>query len=181
MVRTTSDPLAYLLTWTTYGTWLPGDRRGWVDQETGGPEVPIQRPNTALHTDMHRRLKGLPVVLSNVQRRMVDETIREVCCHRCLKCHAVNCRSNHVHVVVTAVDRIPERVLSDLKAWCSRRLNKESHGDQRRRWWTRHGSTRYLNSERSVFAAVDYVLNQQVTRSLMLAASGGCFVGWLIR
>jgi hypothetical protein len=23
-------PIAYHLTWTTYGTWLPGDSRGWV-------------------------------------------------------------------------------------------------------------------------------------------------------
>jgi hypothetical protein len=23
-----ADPLAYFLTWTTYGTWLPGDERG---------------------------------------------------------------------------------------------------------------------------------------------------------
>ena len=25
----TGEPLAYFLTWTTYGTWLPGDERGW--------------------------------------------------------------------------------------------------------------------------------------------------------
>ena len=24
-------PLAYFLTWTTYGTWLPGDERGWIE------------------------------------------------------------------------------------------------------------------------------------------------------
>jgi hypothetical protein len=24
------EPLAYFLTWTTYGSWLPGDERGWV-------------------------------------------------------------------------------------------------------------------------------------------------------
>jgi hypothetical protein len=35
MTRTTgwipmNEPLAYYLTWTTYGTWLPGDERGWV-------------------------------------------------------------------------------------------------------------------------------------------------------
>jgi hypothetical protein len=24
------EALAYFLTWTTYGTWLPGDERGWV-------------------------------------------------------------------------------------------------------------------------------------------------------
>src|SRR5208283_1739378 len=25
------EPLAYFLTWPTYGTWLPGDERGWVE------------------------------------------------------------------------------------------------------------------------------------------------------
>ena len=24
------EPIAYFLTWTTYGSWLPGDQRGWV-------------------------------------------------------------------------------------------------------------------------------------------------------
>ena len=26
------DPLALFLTWTTYGLWLPGDERGWVEK-----------------------------------------------------------------------------------------------------------------------------------------------------
>ena len=25
-----SDMVGYMLTWTTYGTWLQGDERGWV-------------------------------------------------------------------------------------------------------------------------------------------------------
>ena len=25
-----SDPLAFFLTWTAYGSWLPGDGRGWA-------------------------------------------------------------------------------------------------------------------------------------------------------
>lgn len=29
------DPLAYFITWTTYGTWLPGDPRGWVEYHHG--------------------------------------------------------------------------------------------------------------------------------------------------
>ena len=24
----TDEPIAYFITWTTYGTWLPGDERG---------------------------------------------------------------------------------------------------------------------------------------------------------
>ena len=26
------DPLQLFLTWTTYGSWLPGDGRGWVEK-----------------------------------------------------------------------------------------------------------------------------------------------------
>jgi predicted nucleic acid-binding protein len=26
------DPLALFLTWTTYGSWLSGDERGWVEK-----------------------------------------------------------------------------------------------------------------------------------------------------
>ena len=29
------EPLAYFLTWPTYGTWLPGDERGWVEYRHG--------------------------------------------------------------------------------------------------------------------------------------------------
>ena len=29
------EPLADFLTWPTYGTWLPGDRRGWVEYRHG--------------------------------------------------------------------------------------------------------------------------------------------------
>ena len=29
------DPVGYFLTWVTYGTWLPGDSRGWVKYRAG--------------------------------------------------------------------------------------------------------------------------------------------------
>ena len=29
------EPIAYLITWTTYGTWLSGDERGWVKRGQG--------------------------------------------------------------------------------------------------------------------------------------------------
>ena len=30
-----AEPLAYFLTWSTYGTWLPGDERGWIEYGRG--------------------------------------------------------------------------------------------------------------------------------------------------
>ena len=41
------EPLAYFLTWTTYGTWLPGDERGW--NRKGVPEI---LPPNALFVEM---------------------------------------------------------------------------------------------------------------------------------
>jgi hypothetical protein len=29
------DPIGFFLTWVTYGTWLPGDARGWVEFRHG--------------------------------------------------------------------------------------------------------------------------------------------------
>jgi hypothetical protein len=42
--------------------------------------------------------------------------------------HAVNCRSNHVHVVVTA-NRDPDEVREQFKAWCTRRLKQGAGAD----------------------------------------------------
>ncbi len=30
------EPLAYFLTWPTYGTWLPGDERGGFNMDAAG-------------------------------------------------------------------------------------------------------------------------------------------------
>ena len=48
--------------------------------------------------------------------------------------------------------------MNSFKAYASRALNKT--GETRRRW-TRHGSTKYLNSPETISAAVRYVLEGQ--------------------
>ncbi len=77
----------------------------------------------------------------------------------------MNVRTNHVHVVVTA-DVSPEDVLTQLKAWASRRLNEHAglrHAapDERPRWWTGHGSTKWINDARYLDHAIRYVLERQ--------------------
>jgi REP element-mobilizing transposase RayT len=64
------------------------------------------------------------VILTANQRELVEETIRAHCRLRKWQLHAINVRSNHVHLVVTA-DVAPEKVMSQLKAWCSRRLSEQ--------------------------------------------------------
>lgn len=150
-----SPPLAYFLSWTTYGTWLSGDGRGWVDADSPG----IREPEPRLQTFSGGMLSEPAIVLDNAQRHVVNSTIRAHCEHRSWPLHAVNARTNHVHVVVTADGVDPETAMEQLKAWCSRRLNQR--GPRRRHWWTRHGSTKWINDEAYFHRAVHYVLYGQ--------------------
>jgi hypothetical protein len=72
--------------------------------------------------------------------------------------HALNVRTTHVHIVVTA-DAQPELVMEQLKAWASRRLNQmmgiKGH------WWAYHGSTEWINEPVYLQSAITYVRDGQ--------------------
>ena len=153
-----SEPLAYFLTWTTYGTWLPGDERGWVRAGQG-----FQVPDYRVEHEARRKLNESPCVLDNVQREIVEATIRRHCDIRKWELHAIAGRTNHVHVVVSAPVK-PKIVMEQLKAWCSRRLNENTRERglaDRKDWWTENGSKRFLNDLASLEAAILYVVEGQ--------------------
>lgn len=158
LYRVLMQVLAYFLTWTTYGTWLRGDSRGSIvdDSRVG---MPVSPKRNALRRHDEKLLTQSPVILKTEARLLVERTIREVCHVRSWVLHALNCRTNHVHVVLSA--RItPERVLVQLKAWSTRRLREAGFASSDDRVWTKHGSTRYLTDHTSAMAAVWYVENQ---------------------
>jgi hypothetical protein len=61
---------------------------------------------------------------------------------------------------VTAVEK-PEKVMADFKAWASRRLREAFGETADRDRWTQHGSTRYLNAQPALDAAIAYVVDEQ--------------------
>ncbi len=154
------DPLAYLLTWTTYGTWLPGDDRGWVEKRADFREADIERQRQAV-----MRMTEDAIVLTSEQRELVESVIRKHCEIRRWHLHAVNCRTNHVHAVITA-DRHPDDIMDQLKAWCTRRLKEhqktESPSERaRQNWWTQRGSKQPINDLDGLARAVEYVVDGQ--------------------
>jgi REP element-mobilizing transposase RayT len=157
--RDGSYPAGYLITVRTYGTWLPGDPRGWTGQRPGST-TKQWKPSPALEADARRRLHGAPLILSDAQRRIVDAAVRDVCRHRGWQLHAVNVRTNHAHVVVTGLAK-PERILADLKSWSTRRLREASEVAADERVWAGHGSTRYLWDLRDLEVACRYVEEAQ--------------------
>ncbi len=156
------EPLGYLLTWTTYGTWLPGDERWWVKEKKG-----VQEPDFRREHEARRKLKEPPCLLSDDERKLVEETIKRHCEIRRWHLHAVNCRTNHVHVVVTAPVS-PETVMEQFKAWATRKLKERQRTLERlpeeqvrKNWWTEDGSKRYLNNQASLEKAILYVEDGQ--------------------
>ena len=152
-----AEPLAYLLTWTCYGTWLPGDDRGWVDKHDAGPAEPYKFADPVRRAAAAARMEEAAVTLSPEWREVVERSIRQVCQFYGWVVHQVNARSNHVHVVVTAPGTRPEKVMQAFKTNASRVLNGLY---RRKHWWTEGGSKRYLNDERSVAGAIVYVRDQ---------------------
>ena len=110
------DPAAYFITWTSYGTWLPGDDRGWWRKGQ------LQEPNELFYEMASGELEETPFTLSAEDRDLVKKTIARHCQIRGWKLHTARARSNHVHVVVTASGYKPKTVRDQLKAWCTREL-----------------------------------------------------------
>ena len=154
------DPIAFFLTITCYGTWLPGDARGWVEHRHGW-----QFPDAARELEAKARMTEDACILSQEQRAIVERQIAETCQHRGWVLHAVNCRSNHVHAVISAPDTKPEKIRADIKAWCTRRL-KELSDPARDNWWAERGSIRWIFTEESLEAAILYVTEAQDRKHL---------------
>jgi REP element-mobilizing transposase RayT len=150
--------VTYLLTFTCYGSHLRGDARGSFRRRPHEMESPIHPPNARLEAADRARQTSPAYSMKPAVRHHVLAAIRETCAFRGWGLHAVHVREEHVHVVVDA-EVEPERVMTDLKAWATRRLQGVEPEVDRR--WTRHGSTNWLRRPESIRAAVRYVADGQ--------------------
>ena len=119
------QPLGFFITFRCHGTWLPGDERGWVDRRENAPGTPTHSKHPGLRSLTQAALSQRPILLDVDQRAVVDRTIREVCAYRGWTLHALNVRTNHVHLVLSAMTT-PEQAMTTLKAWATRRLREAS-------------------------------------------------------
>jgi REP element-mobilizing transposase RayT len=157
----------YHLIWTTYGTWLPGDERGWMKKGDSA----VQLPDPGLVATIREQMKEELVLLDAEQCRIVTETIRTHCQTRNWTICALAVRTNHVHVILQA-DREGSVIRDQLKAWCSRKLSDhadlqaiQSKTGGRRRWFTEGAYLRRIETEDYLEAAVAYVQAQANTPS----------------
>lgn len=153
-------PLAYFISFRTYGSWLHGDERRSVDRTHNQFGTPMLARSDGRAEFESKELKHDPVSLSPAARAIVESAIHGVCEHRGWTVHAINVRTNHVHVVVSASGP-PEPAMNAFKSWATRRLRESALVGPDTRVWSRHGSTVYLFREDKVAEQVKYVTEAQ--------------------
>jgi REP element-mobilizing transposase RayT len=161
MWNDTNVPLAYLITFRCYGTWLHGDKRGSIDRFHNRYKSPYIEPNQRWHHHNTQLLKGQPLIMGTLERKSVERAIRETCELRRWHLHTLNVRTNHVHVVVSTGAVKPERALTALKANATKQLRHDGCWLLESTPWAEKGSKRHLWNERSVAQAIEYVLYGQ--------------------
>lgn len=160
----------WLLTWTTYGTWLPGDERGFVtdlpnyrgrEQRKNkiGTEYPAKMRGLARYA--RSIMRGSPLQLSLAQADLLLPQFQETCVCRGYLLRAVAIMTNHIHLVCTVPAEIEgKKLLADFKSYGSRQLNKIRR-PVNGTWWTAGGSRRKLRSMTARLRAIRYTCHQE--------------------
>ena len=79
---TNEFPLAYLITFRCYGTWVHGDKRGSMDRKHNAYGTPRLAANAYLERSDSRQSKHSPIILNAEQRKVVENAVKGVCEHR---------------------------------------------------------------------------------------------------
>jgi len=168
---------AWLLTNTTYGTWLPGDPRGSVTSvrdlrpddeptrfrfEHDTPGEPYEDEILGLRRAAVEQMKGPPIYLDFEKAEVGLTQFQETAAFRGWTLQAVALMVNHFHIVVSVVDDPrPRKILVDFKAYATRTLNRKYGKPPSETWWTTNGSKRKLKDDEALGAAIHYVLFKQ--------------------
>lgn len=140
--------IGYMVTWTTYGTWLPGDKRGYVKQGktmTGDPK--ILKASQILQ-------KSETVTLDSEQKAIIRRAILQEAERIGHMIEALVVCTNHIHLVACHCEKSIESIVSRYKNVAMFAIYKEGSV---RHIWTRGFDKRFCFNEKSLNQRIEYV------------------------
>ena len=138
--------LATLLTFTTYGTWLRGDPRGWTENARPQP------PDPALQLADRRRLKHAPYRIPDHQLLALGRAVGRALIDRLnLRILALAVHPTHLHLVIASTDEPIPRIVKCAKDSARHHLNPG------RPIWTAGYDKRFCFTDAAVTARIRYV------------------------
>jgi len=150
IIHTMSKIAGYMVTWTTYGSWLPGDERGYVED---GQILP---GNTyTLKRNMNRQ-KSSTVRLNAQERKIVRQVILAEAKRIGHKIQALAVCTNHIHLLAEPHSESIADTVGRYKSITTRVLWQ--HG-RKGRIWTRGYDKRFCFTKEELLRRVQYIEN----------------------
>ena len=144
--------LGYMVTWTTYGTWLQGDERGYVKDGV------VVKKNERLRQDNEQRLVKNSVRFGAREKQVVKQAIKDEAERHNVRLYAIAICSNHVHVVVGYSGYSIEDVVRQFKQSGVAALKECGMTGK---VWTRGYDKRYCFDEETLKSRIAYVLRHR--------------------
>lgn len=142
--------IGYMLTWTTYGSWLQGDERGYVK------EGRILDGDKKLVDLCEKFQKGRMVKLRDDEKDIVRQAILNEAERIDCTIEALSVCSNHVHLVTRYFPEAVGQTVSRFKNVTSFALRKHGRAD---RIWTRGFDKRFCFNNEDLNRRIQYVKN----------------------
>ncbi len=174
---------------STYGSWLPGDPRGFrTRKHREHVEGDYKSPPPAglyevRHADAGRKLKRPTVLLSAAQRQLVLVEFRETLIAHDVRIIAIAVGATHLHVLAqfpppppkpmfiehglertSAIDDPVRHLMGIAKQWSAKRLVREGHFDQGPIWGKR-GKIVPIRDRQHQLNVFDYITKHAAERA----------------
>jgi REP element-mobilizing transposase RayT len=157
------QPLAFHITFGTYGTRLHGDPRGTVDRGMNKPGDPIIGEDPGWWSLENNRLNFLPVLLNDEQMGFVEQVVPSICDRGKWKLHTCAGGPNHVHAIL-ATSSEGQAVRKWFKRWLGEALSARWPLQSGATWWSEGGSVKWIWTHEYFESAYKYVDGQRAIR-----------------
>lgn len=145
--------IGYMVTWTTYGSWLQGDRRGYVKKGE------ILTANEKIEKANQKSQISTKIKLNSQQRKIVRQSIIKEAKRIGHKIEALSVSTYHVHLVARPFKESIELIVSRYKNISMFALGKMVNTG---RIWTRSFDKRFCFDEDSFNQRIEYVNKHQL-------------------
>jgi len=140
--------IGYMVTWTTYGTWLQGDERGYVKNGK------ILAQNDKLRSANRRQQKYSTVRFNSEQKQIVQNSIIKEAQRINHKMFAIAVCSNHVHLVAGISEESIEQAVHRYKYSATLALRKLGTDGK---IWSKGFDKRFCFTDRELENKIKYV------------------------
>jgi REP element-mobilizing transposase RayT len=157
--------IGFMATWTTYGTWLQGSKKGYVKNGItfkANPELEKSNKELLKHDEI-KIPKSLCIIVKNAILKEAEEIGQKV--------YAIAVYSNHVHIVVGSIGKSCGYSVGRFKKAATAELRKYGFNEN---VWTKGFDKRYCYNEWELKNKIKYVQRHE-DKNLALCIAEGLF------